>query len=163
MLDGNVDEWPASRFGKVTGRRGKVGAGGERGVEEQEREILMKLQDGLIDLRGCMLQWRNAVKTDASRLVSEEPLKDNESHHQETWPSQHMKPPAHQAELRGSKPRAGGNIVTARRKEKKKDNMRQEWICRCFNSYSLAWLSIMEWKWMVTRQLVTHWGSCVVW
>lgn len=51
---------------------------------KSRREILMKLQDGLIDLCGCMLQWRNAVKTDASRLVSEEPLKDNESHHQET-------------------------------------------------------------------------------
>lgn len=44
----------------------------------------MKLQDGLIDLYGCMLQSREAVKTDASRLVSEEPLKDNGSHHYET-------------------------------------------------------------------------------
>lgn len=62
---------------------GWCGGGGELGVEEQER-ILMKLQNGLIDLHGCMLQWRHAVKTDASRLVSEEPLKDNESHRQET-------------------------------------------------------------------------------
>lgn len=30
------------------------------GVEDA-REILMKLQDGLIDLCGCMLQWRGAV------------------------------------------------------------------------------------------------------
>lgn len=45
----------------------------------------MKLQNGLIDLCGCVLQRRrDAVKTDASRLVSEEPLKDNESLHQET-------------------------------------------------------------------------------
>lgn len=47
-------------------------------------ESLMKLQDGLIDLCGCMLQWRESVKTDASRLVSEEPLKDNGNHRQET-------------------------------------------------------------------------------
>lgn len=38
-----------------------------------ERNTLMKLENGLIDLYGCMLQWRDAVKTDASRLVSEEP------------------------------------------------------------------------------------------
>lgn len=78
----NVDEWP-----EVTGRRWGVGVGEVKpGVEkrDREREILMKLPDGLIDLHGCMLQWRAAVKTDASRLVSEEPLKDNESHHRET-------------------------------------------------------------------------------
>lgn len=51
---------------------------------KSQREILMKLQNRLIDLCGCMLQWRDAVKTDASRLVSGEPLKDNESYHQET-------------------------------------------------------------------------------
>lgn len=123
------------------------------------REMLMKLQNGLIDLHRCKLQWRNAVKTDASRLVSEEPLKDNESHHQETWPSQHMNPQAHQPVLHGSKPRAGGNFVSARKK--KEDNMREEWNCRCFNSYSFALLSIMERKWMVTRQLLTQRGSRV--
>lgn len=48
------------------------------------REILMKLQDGLIDLHGCLLQWSQSVKTDASRLVSEELLKDNGNHRQET-------------------------------------------------------------------------------
>lgn len=81
--------WLSHAFGKVAGRaRGRWGGKGSR----SEWEILMKLRDGLIDLRGGMLQGRDAVKTDASGLVSEEPLKDNESHRQETWPSRHMKP-----------------------------------------------------------------------
>lgn len=67
-----------------------------------------------------MLQWKDAVKTDASRLVSEEPMKDNENHCQEMWPSQHMKPPVLQNTLHGQKQRAGGNVITARKKQKKK-------------------------------------------
>lgn len=57
--------------------------GGGGGEARYGRETLMKLQDGLIDLHGCMLQWKDAVKSDASRLVSEEPMKDNESQCQE--------------------------------------------------------------------------------
>lgn len=53
-------------------------------VWASEGAILMELQDRLIDLCGCMLQWRATAQTDASRLVSEEQLKDNESHCQET-------------------------------------------------------------------------------
>lgn len=73
--------WLSHAFGKVAGR-----ARGRQGGEERrsKRKILMKLLDGLIDLCGGMLQGREAVKTDASGLVSEEPLKDNESHRQET-------------------------------------------------------------------------------
>lgn len=37
------------------------GRGGLLGVEEKEKKILMKLQNGLIDFCGCMLQWRAAV------------------------------------------------------------------------------------------------------
>lgn len=80
MLNGNVDEWPVSRFGRVICGLGGVGWA----VGEERERILMKLQNGLIDLCGCMLQWRHAVKNDASRLVSAELLKDNESHRQET-------------------------------------------------------------------------------
>lgn len=88
----------------------------------------MKLQDGLIDLHGWMLQWRNAVKTDASRLVSEEPLKDNESHRQEMWPFQHMKPTMHQTTLHGNKPRLGEILSLPRgpTNKKQKEHMRQE-------------------------------------
>lgn len=77
-----------SPLGKVTGKRERgrereMEEGGQA-VEEGSTQILMKLQNGLIDLSGCTLPPRDAVKTDASRLVSEEPLKDNEIHCQET-------------------------------------------------------------------------------
>lgn len=80
---------------------------------------MIKLQNGLIDLCGRMLHCRDAVKTDASRLVSEKLPKDNESHHQETCPSQHMKPPAQQPVVHGDKPRAGGESSHARKKRNK--------------------------------------------
>lgn len=42
MLSGNADEWPV--------------AGGGAGEARCGGAILMKLQNGLIDLSGCMLQ-----------------------------------------------------------------------------------------------------------
>lgn len=109
----DVDEWAVSHFGKVIGR-----GWGSR-VRTSREEILMKLQNGLIDLCGCMLQRRDAERTDASRLVSEGRLKDNESHCQETWPSQHMKPTEQQTALHGSKPRAPGNSSSANIKKER--------------------------------------------
>lgn len=116
----DVDEWAVSHFGKVIGR------GWGSWVRTSREEILMKLQNGLIDLCGCMLQRREAVRTDASRLVSEGRLKDNESHCQETWPSQHMKPTEQQTVLHGNRPRAPGKSSSADLAKKKEGNQRQE-------------------------------------
>lgn len=38
MLNGNVDEWPVSCFGKVTERRGVWEEVGKLGVEEREMD-----------------------------------------------------------------------------------------------------------------------------